>query len=153
MKLKNNTGFTIVELLIVIVVIGILAAITIVAYNGVQQRAKNVQYQTDAVNIDKKAEAVNADTSSYPQTSTAFTGDLGSLPSNVGVVVVTSAPTSAFQSVATDPTAASTAFAVSLNSSTGKKTYAIKVCGASTGLTIYYAEGTTVKSTSAGTGC
>jgi len=32
-------GFTIVELLIVIVVIGILAAITIVAYNGIQQRA------------------------------------------------------------------------------------------------------------------
>lgn len=36
---KNKTGFTIVELLIVIVVIGILAAITIVAYNGIQTRA------------------------------------------------------------------------------------------------------------------
>ncbi len=36
-------GFTIVELLIVIVVIAILAAITIVAYNGIQQRAKNTQ--------------------------------------------------------------------------------------------------------------
>lgn len=36
-------GFTIVELLIVIVVIGILAAITIVAFNGVQTRAKNTQ--------------------------------------------------------------------------------------------------------------
>lgn len=40
---KTKSGFTIVELLIVIVVIGILAAITIVAYNGVQQRAKNGQ--------------------------------------------------------------------------------------------------------------
>lgn len=39
---QKQTGFTIVELLIVIVVIGILAAITIVAYNGVQERA-NVQ--------------------------------------------------------------------------------------------------------------
>ena len=38
---RKQTGFTIVELLIVIVVIGILAAITIVAYNGVQQRANN----------------------------------------------------------------------------------------------------------------
>lgn len=36
-------GFTIVELLIVIVVIGILAAITIVAFTGVQQRARNTQ--------------------------------------------------------------------------------------------------------------
>jgi len=46
MSLNNKTkqqGFTIVELLIVIVVIGILAAITIVAYNGIQQRAKNSQ--------------------------------------------------------------------------------------------------------------
>lgn len=38
---KYARGFTIVELIIVIVVIAILAAITIVAYNGVQQRALN----------------------------------------------------------------------------------------------------------------
>lgn len=37
---KKQTGFTIVELLIVVVVIAILAAITIVAYNGISQRAK-----------------------------------------------------------------------------------------------------------------
>ena len=37
----KQSGFTIVELLIVIVVIGILAAITVIAYNGIQQRAKN----------------------------------------------------------------------------------------------------------------
>lgn len=39
----RRQGFTIVELLIVIVVIAILAAITIVAYNGIQQRARNAQ--------------------------------------------------------------------------------------------------------------
>ena len=38
---KKANGFTIVELLIAIVVIGILAAISIVAYNNIQQRAKN----------------------------------------------------------------------------------------------------------------
>ena len=40
---KRKSGFTLVELLIVIVIIAILAAITIVAYNGIQQRAKNAQ--------------------------------------------------------------------------------------------------------------
>ena len=41
MNSKQQSGFTIVELLIVIVVIAILAAISIVAYNGIQQRANN----------------------------------------------------------------------------------------------------------------
>lgn len=40
---QTKQGFTIVELLIVIVVIAILAAISIVAYNGIQQRARNSQ--------------------------------------------------------------------------------------------------------------
>ena len=41
MKRLRQKGFTIVELLIVIVVIAILATITVVAYNGSQQRARN----------------------------------------------------------------------------------------------------------------
>jgi len=40
---QKKMGFTIVELLIVIVVIAILAAISVVAYNGIQQRARNTQ--------------------------------------------------------------------------------------------------------------
>ena len=41
--MRKHNGFTIVELLIVIVVIGILAAITIVTYNGIQKRAENTK--------------------------------------------------------------------------------------------------------------
>ena len=43
----RQPGFTIVELLIVIVVIGILAAITIVAYNGISQRAFDATLKSD----------------------------------------------------------------------------------------------------------
>lgn len=51
--MKKQTGFTIVELLIVIVVIGILAAITVVAYNGMQQRARDAKRVDDIAQISK----------------------------------------------------------------------------------------------------
>lgn len=67
-------GFTIVELLIVIVVIAILAAITIVAYNGIQTRANNTQ-TVDAVKQFVKAyHAYALDNGDYPTVS----GCLGS---------------------------------------------------------------------------
>ena len=53
MNNKKQQAFTIVELLIVIVVIGILAAITIVAYNGIQTRAKDTQIKDTAAKVAK----------------------------------------------------------------------------------------------------
>ena len=44
---KRNQGFTIVELLIVIVVIGILALLVITTYSGIQQKARNSKRQAD----------------------------------------------------------------------------------------------------------
>ena len=69
----TRNGFTIVELLIVIVIIGILAAITIVAYNGIQDRARNASIQSDLTNFAKKLETVRIDTSDglYPTALTA----------------------------------------------------------------------------------
>lgn len=52
MGIKKQTGFTIVELLIVIVVIGILAAITIVAYSGIQDRAQRSRISSDLRNLE-----------------------------------------------------------------------------------------------------
>lgn len=46
-------GFTIVELLIVIVVIAILAVITIVAYNGVQQQAKSSALKSEMSQLQR----------------------------------------------------------------------------------------------------
>jgi type II secretion system protein G len=69
--MKNN-GFTIVELLIVIVVIGILAAITITAYNGVQARARFAKVQQDLASMQKVLEIYKADVGTYPSTSGAW---------------------------------------------------------------------------------
>jgi prepilin-type N-terminal cleavage/methylation domain-containing protein len=67
MKLRGRqSGFTIVELLIVIVVIAILAAITIVAYNGVQQRAKNSQTISAANAWYKVIKMYKAEKGVYP---------------------------------------------------------------------------------------
>jgi len=53
---ERQRGFTIVELLIVVVVIAILAAITIVAYTGIQQRARVAAAQSEASQAIKKLE-------------------------------------------------------------------------------------------------
>ena len=54
---SKQTGFTIVELLIVMVIIGILAAITVVAYNGVQDRARTAKMKSDVALLTKAAMA------------------------------------------------------------------------------------------------
>ena len=78
-KQTKTRGFTIVELLIVIVVIAILAAITIVAYNGIQNRAKTSAAVSLANNIVKKAEAFNTIESSYPANVTGFGNGTGTV--------------------------------------------------------------------------
>lgn len=65
----EKRGFTIVELLIVIVVIGILAAITIVAYNGIQQRARDGERQVEMQAIEKALAMYHLDNGGYPTCS------------------------------------------------------------------------------------
>ena len=74
---NKRYGFTIVELLIVIVVIGILASIVIVAFNGIQQRARYAQHQSDIASVDKAIQLFHADNGSYPTISSAG-GNTGS---------------------------------------------------------------------------
>lgn len=65
--IKNKSqGFTIVELLIVVVVIAILAAITIVSYNGITNKANASAAKSTAAALQKKVELYQADKGRYP---------------------------------------------------------------------------------------
>jgi prepilin-type N-terminal cleavage/methylation domain-containing protein len=67
MKVLRGDGFTIVELLVVIVVIGILAAISIVAYSTVKARADDASIKSDLVTNRKKLLELRAVNGSFPR--------------------------------------------------------------------------------------
>ena len=63
---QAQRGFTIVELLIVIVVIGVLAGIVIVAYTGVTKKANQSAAIGNATSVQKVAESYNSENGYYP---------------------------------------------------------------------------------------
>lgn len=66
---KKAYGFTIVELLIVIVIIAILAAITVVAYNGLQARANDSERISDLNAMSKALMQYHLENGSFPNTA------------------------------------------------------------------------------------
>ena len=69
---KSISGFTIVELLIVIVVIAVLAAITLVAFNGIQNRGHDAAVQSDLQTLAKKLRLYYVDNEAYPASFAAL---------------------------------------------------------------------------------
>lgn len=72
---SRRDGFTIVELLIVVVIMAILAAISVVAYTGFQNRAHDAIVQADLSNFRKQMDIIKADLGHYPRASSEFTAD------------------------------------------------------------------------------
>jgi len=88
----SQRGFTIVELLIVIVVIAILAAITIIAYNGIQRQAAESSMKSDLRNAADILNLGKANGSGYPVDAASANGGSGleSSGSNVQTYVAKS---------------------------------------------------------------
>ena len=63
---SKQQGFTIVELLIVIVVIGILAALVITTFTGIQKKARDTERTTDIKAMHGQVEAYYAQNGNYP---------------------------------------------------------------------------------------
>ena len=112
-KTQTQNGFTIVELLIVVVVIAILAAITIVSYNGITSRANASAAKTSAASVQKKAELYASDgpTGQYPMTFSNLTSAATNAAYYLSGVTATANP-------ATNPT-----------STEGKNTVKFVTCG------------------------
>lgn len=75
MKLRKlqNKGFTIVELLIVIVIIGILATIGFVSFASAQNKAKKSKAQATVAQVKSKLGEYYSDKNSYPETKADLT--------------------------------------------------------------------------------
>ena len=67
-------GFTLVELLVVIVILGILAAVVVFAVNGITGRADTNACETEIRTVRTAVEAFNADTGAYPNDTDDLTG-------------------------------------------------------------------------------
>ena len=90
-NIKLNKGFTIVELLVVIVVIGILAAITMVSYTGVTDKANLAANQSNASSIQQAADTYYAENQVYP-TAAQINGGIVKVPASLVSKITDDAP-------------------------------------------------------------
>lgn len=114
---QTPLGFTIVELLIVIVVIAILAAVSVMAYSGVQARARDSQRRQDIKTITKAIEMYYIDNGRYPQGlctadcavnggwSTTNDGSWNNLANQLVPQYISSMPSDPTPSIGLNPTA------------------------------------------------
>ncbi len=110
----NGRGFTLIEILIVVVILGILAAIVIPQFSSASEDAQNSQVRSQLQTVRGQIELFNVQTGSYPDFATNVWGDLTDNrylqqePRNsrrgnaVGIVSGTAAPGEASTGAATD---------------------------------------------------
>ncbi len=89
-KQSHSRGFTVVELLVVIVIVAILATVTLVTYRGIQDRAKDAIRVQDASMIVRALQAYNARNGNYPNEQSASWEDSYTYPTTFISALVSS---------------------------------------------------------------
>ncbi|MGB3945781.1 MAG: hypothetical protein WBK76_03005 [Candidatus Saccharimonadales bacterium] len=92
----KSRAFTIVELLIIVVVIGILALITFLAFTGIQTKAATASVKSDLVNASRLIENYRTVNGQYPPDLTTVNNGNGFTASKGNTVEYTSGSTSTF---------------------------------------------------------
>lgn len=69
MNLKLNKGFTLIELMVTIAIIGILSGIGITSFTGARLKANDAKRRSDLVQLRNALEQYASDKGSYPSTS------------------------------------------------------------------------------------
>lgn len=69
---RKKGGFTLLELIVVITIIGILASLVVVRTSGFGPRARRMKVESDLQNILKVAEAIYVETGRYPESIEAM---------------------------------------------------------------------------------
>lgn len=76
-RLVKNKGFTVVELIVVIVVIAILATVTVLIYDGAQKQAAEASIKSDLQNASAQLESDRRSANGYPKTAAEANGGRG----------------------------------------------------------------------------
>lgn len=115
--MRKNEGFTLIELMIVIAIIGILAAIAIPQFSAYRTRSYNAAAEADLRNAATAQEAYYVDNQTYKPTPTSLIGSNYGLYTSMGVTLT--------------GTAGDTQYSMTAVHSSGNKTYSLTGPGGS----------------------
>lgn len=84
--MQNSRGFTIIELLLVVVIVGILVALTVVSYASISSKASQSSIQSDLINAAKQIQIYSESSNTgYPTSLSLLNGGAGLKASNGGL--------------------------------------------------------------------